>query len=761
NFDENSFEARLTEDRMTPLISRYWILKVQARFMSGDYRAGLAAVERAKKWHWSSEAFFHSLDYYYYGALTVTACYETGSVDEQQAWRELLAAHQEQLRKWADSYPPTFADKHALVLAEIARLDGREADAMRLYEQAIRSARDNGFMQNEGVAHEVAARFYAARGFETIATAYLRNARYCYLRWGADGKVRQLDRLHPQLAVAEGNRPTETIGSTVQQIDVASVVKASQAVSSEIVLPRLIERLMTIALENAGADRGLLILPAEDDYLIRAEAQATGDRVDVGLCQTTLTAIACPVSLVRYVIRTHESVILDDASRSNLFSEDPYLRDGRFRSNLCLPLMNQGQLTGLLYLENTLTSHAFTPDRIAILELLAAQAAISLENTRLYADLQEREAKVRRLVDSNIIGIFIWDFEDRIIEANEAFLHIVGYSRDDLVSGRLSWRELTPSEWIGADDRAVAERRATGSCKAFEKEYFRKDGSRVPVLLGATNFGGRRDQGVAFVLDLTERKSAEENLRESERRYREAQMALAHANRVTTMGQLTASIAHEVNQPIAATVTHAQAALRWLGGDPPDLDEVRRGLDAIVKDGIRAGDVIGRIRALVNKVPPRHDALDINKAILEVIEVARTELLRNGVSLQTELAKGLPVIQGDRIQLQQIVLNLIMNAVEAMSEASNGSRDLLISTAEDISKGVVVTVRDSGPGLSPESLGRLFDPFYTTKPGGMGMGLSICRSIIEAHGGRVWATANLPQGACFHFSLPAHGVNAP
>jgi PAS domain S-box-containing protein len=632
---------------------------------------------------------------------------------------------------------------------------------MRLYEQAIRSARDNGFMQNEGVAHEVAAQFYAARGFETIATAYLRNARYCYLRWGADGKVRQLDRLHPQLAAAEGNRPTATIGSTVQQIDVASVVKASQAVSSEIVLPRLIERLMTIALENAGADRGLLILPAEDDYLIRAEAQATGDRVDVALCQTPLTAIACPVSLVRYVIRTHESVILDDASRSNLFSEDPYLRDRRFRSNLCLPLMNQGQLTGLLYLENTLTSHAFTPDRIAILELLAAQAAISLENTRLYADLQEREAKVRRLVDSNIIGIFIWDFADRIIEANEAFLHIVGYSREDLVSGRLRWTELTPSEWKGVDDRAVAERRATGSCKAFEKEYLRKDGSRVPVLLGAANFGGRRDRGVAFVLDLTERKSAEENLRESERRYREAQMALAHANRVTTMGQLTASIAHEVNQPIAATVTHAQAALRWLGGDPPDLGEVRRGLDAIVKDGIRAGDVIGRIRALVNKVPPRHDGLDINKAILEVIEVARTELRRNGVSLQTELAKGLPVIQGDRIQLQQIVLNLIMNAVEAMSEASNGSRDLLISTAEDISKGVVVTVRDSGPGLSPESLGRLFDPFYTTKPDGMGMGLSICRSIIEAHGGRVWATANLPQGACFHFSLPAHGVNAP
>jgi C4-dicarboxylate-specific signal transduction histidine kinase len=263
-----------------------------------------------------------------------------------------------------------------------------------------------------------------------------------------------------------------------------------------------------------------------------------------------------------------------------------------------------------------------------------------------------------------------------------------------------------------------------------------------------------------IVQDITERKRAEEDLRESERRYRETQMALAHANRVTTMGQLTASIAHEVNQPIAAAVTSAHAALRWLGGHPPDLGEAREALDAIIKDGNRAGDVIGRIRALVKNVPPQHDQLDINEAILEVIEVTRSELLGNGVSLQTELAKGLPLIRGDRVQLQQIVLNLIMNAVEAMSDASMGSRDLLISTAEDISNGVLVAVRDSGPGLSPESLNRLFDPFYTTKPSGMGMGLSICRSIIEAHGGRVWAAANVPHGASFHFSLPAHEVAA-
>ena len=259
---------------------------------------------------------------------------------------------------------------------------------------------------------------------------------------------------------------------------------------------------------------------------------------------------------------------------------------------------------------------------------------------------------------------------------------------------------------------------------------------------------------------MSERKQAEENLRESERRYREAQMALAHANRVTTMGQLTASIAHEVNQPITAAVTHAHAALRWLGRDPPDQEEVRHALNAIIRDGNRAGDVIGRIRALIKKVPPRHDQLDINEGILEVIEMTRSELLRNGVSLQTELAKSLPLIRGHRTELQQVILNLIMNAVEAMSDVSKGSRHLLISTAEDTSNGVLVAVRDSGPGLNPEGLGRLFEAFYTTKPGGMGMGLSICRSIIEDHGGRVWAAADVPEGASFYFSLPVHGVTA-
>ena len=255
-------------------------------------------------------------------------------------------------------------------------------------------------------------------------------------------------------------------------------------------------------------------------------------------------------------------------------------------------------------------------------------------------------------------------------------------------------------------------------------------------------------------MNSSERKRAEENLRKTERRYRDAQMALAHANRVTTMGQLTASIAHEVNQPIAAAVINAHAALRWLGGHPPDLEEVRQSIDTIIKDGTRAGDVIGRIRALIKKAPPRQDQLDINEAILEVIEVTRSELLRNGVSLRTELAKGLPLIQGDRVQLQQVILNLIVNAVDAMSGVSEGARELFIGTADDAQNGVLIEVRDSGPGLPPENLDRVFDAFYTTKAAGMGMGLSICRSIIEAHGGRIWASRAAGAGATVQFTLP-------
>ena len=748
SFDDEEFgDARFARNPNSALADwLYWMRKVQAHFHAGDYALAIEAATRAQR-HTASGYLYQVADLRFYSALSHAAVCDTA--DQREAHFAALSAHHRQLEIWAEQCPENFENRAALVGAEIARLEGRDVDAMRLYQQGIRSARVNSFVQNEALAYELAARFYAARGFDEIAHLYLRNARYGYLRWGADGKVRQLDEMYPQLRKDElAPAPTSTIGAPVEHLDLATVIKVSQAVSGEIVLEKLLDTLMRTAMAQAGAERVLLILARGAAQRIAAKATTSGDTVTVDLRDEAVAETVLPESVLQYVLRTRESVILDDAATQSPFAADPYIRQRQARSVLCLPLLNQAKLIGVLYLENNLAPRVFAPDRLAVLKLLASQAAISLENTRLYRDLAEREAKIRRLVEANIIGIFIFDFEGRIVEANDAFLQMVGYDRDDLVAGHVRWTDLTPPEWRDRYAQAATELKSTGTVQPYEREYFRKDGSRVPALIGSAALDEQRDQGVAFVLDLTERKRAEESLHKM-------QIELAHANRVATMGQLTASIAHEVNQPITAAVLNAEAALRWLGAQPPNLDQVRGSLGLVVEAGTRAGNVIEGIRALVKKAPPRQACLDLNEAIAEVITLTRGEAAKTGVSVRTDLADGLPLIYGDRVQLQQVVLNLIINAIEAMSGVTETPRALLICTQKAEPNGVLVEVRDSGPGFAPATIERLFDAFHTTKPGGLGLGLSICRSIIETHGGRLWAKANLPRGAIFEFSLPA------
>src|SRR5262249_54379836 len=329
---------------------------------------------------------------------------------------------------------------------------------------------------------------------------------------------------------------------------------------------------------------------------------------------------------------------------------------------LCLPLVKQGKLVALLYLENNLAVGVFTPARIAVLNVLASQAAMSLENGRLYRELQEREAKIRRLVDANIIGVLITDLEGRILEANDAFLKMVGYTRDDLNSGCLRWSELTPPEWVGVTENAVAELRAMGACEVYEKEYFRKDGTRVPVLIGAAALEGSQTQNVAFVLDLTERKRAEEE----RERLRQAHADLARISRVTTMGELTASLAHEIRQPLSATMTNANTCLRWLERDDPDLAEARSAAKRIVNEANRASEIINRLSSLYKKGAPQRESVDVNEVARETLALLRSEAQQYSVSLRTDLAPDLPKVAGDRVQLQQVFVNLMLNAIEAM-----------------------------------------------------------------------------------------------
>ena len=748
-FDEAAFEAQLTPDRMATMVCWYWVLKLQARFMSGDYAAAVAAADKARALLWSSDAQIHVAEFHFFAALTIAAVCRLGEAAPGDASLALLDAHLLQLKEWADNCAAIFRARHALVAAEVARLDHRELDAERLYEEAIRLSRQHGFVQDEGLSNELAGRFYSSRGFETIALTYLRNARYCYLRWGALGKVRQLDERFPLVAEA-GSLPAEsgTIGAPLEHLELATVIKLSQALSGEIIFEKLIERLMAIAIENAGADRGLLVLCDGNGARIEAEARTLHDGLAIRLVGADATASELPLTLLQYVMRTRESVILSDALVHNEFSSDEYLSAQRCRSVFLLPLVRQGRLIGVLYLENSLTPGAFSPARASVLRLLASQAAISIENSHLYRELAVRERRIRRLVDANIIGIVIFGFDGRVIEANDLFLRMVGYDRDDFVSGRVHWTDLIPADYGVQAARALEEVKTLGASRPFERDYLRKDGSRVPALVGAARFEDSDNEGVAFVLDLSERKRSEEL-------FRQMQTELAHANRVATMGQFTASIAHEISQPITAVDTNASAALRWLSRDPPNLERTHASLEQIISDAGRARNIIGGIRNLIKKSAARAELFDIDEAVREIGDLTRSEATKHGVLLETKLAGGLPLVKGDRVQLQQVILNLVVNAIEAMTGAGEGARRLVISTGATDAGMVSVAVRDTGPGLEPANSERVFDAFYTTKPSGLGMGLSICRSIIAAHGGHLWATRAEPRGTIFQFSIPS------
>jgi PAS domain S-box-containing protein len=348
----------------------------------------------------------------------------------------------------------------------------------------------------------------------------------------------------------------------------------------------------------------------------------------------------------------------------------------------------------------------------------------------------------------SLTGSFGWKVSSGELFWSEETFRIFGYDRTTKPSLELIIQRTHPTD-VARVRQLIDGASRDGRDWELEHQLLMPDGSikSAHVVARAARDESGSLEFVGAIMDVSAAKRAEQELRQ-------AQAELAHISRVTTLGELTASIAHEVNQPIAGMVTNAEAALGWLGTEPPNLDQVRGSLGHIVKDGMRAADVIYRIRALIKKAPPRMARVDVNEAVLDVITLTRSELLRHGVSLETQLATGLPLIEGDRIQLQQVILNLILNATEAMSGIDEGAREMRISTEREASNGVLVSVRDLGLGLDPQSVDHLFEAFYTTKPDGLGMGLAICRSIIKAHGGRLWAKANEPRGAVVQFTLP-------
>lgn len=696
------------------------------------------------------EASFH-----FFHALSLASLYPTlPALQQQQSLRQLKHKHGKFVL-WTEHCPENFEGRAALIGAEIARVEGRELDAQRLYEHAIRTSEIHGFIHHQAVACETAARFYAGRGFRDIATLYLRNASHCYMRWGAGAKVRLLDEEHPGLRdESRAHAGTSTMGTPVEHLELATVIKVSQAVSGEIVLEKLIETLLRTAIEHAGAERGVLVLTEGGAHRVAAEARTSGDSVIVQLRDEPVTQAHLPESVCHFVLRSLESVILDDASADGAFSSDPYIQARCARSVLCLPLLNRAKLIGMLYLENNLAPQVFAPARVPVLKLLASEAAISLENTRLYGALAERESRIRRLVEANIIGIFIWDHSGQVLDANDALLFMLGYDRQDLSSGGLCWTDLTPPNWRELDSRMLKVVKESGRVQAYEKEFFRRDGSRVPVMIGAASFDVSGNEGVAFVLDLSERKRSEAEARDSQRRYHELELRLADANRMASIGQLSASVAHELNQPLAGIVANASVCVRRLGVDPPDVPGAMEPARRLIRDAHRASEVIKHLRALFAKAETVSEWVDVNEAAREIVALSSTALHNERVDLRCEFEEDLPPVKGDRIQLQQVIMNLLRNAADAMTNVDAHSRHLLIRTGRSEDDRVQLTVRDTGIGLSVDAMEKLFEAFYTTKSGGMGIGLSVSRSIIERHNGRLWGEPNEGPGASFSFTIP-------
>jgi PAS domain S-box-containing protein len=758
-FDGQAFESGLTSSRMSVLLQWYWTRKTMLHYLAGEIASAVEASRKVYTGPWTRVVHIEHLEYHFYTALALCAQLADATASSPASLLQEIRVHRDTIRQWADeSGSPTFTDKHLLIDAELARLEGRVPEAEALYEAGARAAKQNGFLQSAALAMELAGRFYRERGLEQVSRACLREAMRGYGRWGAQGKVKHMSACHPELLAGDPDALlTGTTRVSPSEVDLASVLKGSTAVASEPVLEQMISTLLRTVVQHAGAQRALLLRTSTDGFSVEAEAVTRGESVVVDLHSGAGWPDDVPEAPVRFVMRTRESFVAHDALADAALMAEAAVKRRSIRSVLCLPLGTAAVPQRVLYLENNLAPGVFTSAHLEVLNLLASQATISLENARQYADLARRESKIRRIFDTHAIGVVFWDFDGQLLDANDAFLRMVGHGRDELEHGALRWVDMTPPEWQAQIRTEVQELLNTGALLPVEKAFFHKNGTRVPILMSAATFEGSSHQGVAVIVDLGKQKEAETRALASERRNRLLQAELAHANRVATMGQLAAWIAHDVKQPLVSVVSSGQAALRWMDHDPPNDQAARRAIDRVIRDGLRAGDILDRVRALTRKTPPRAEQVDLNGVIADTVALVAPEAERKGIRVSTSLA-GEPLLgMCDRVQMQQVLLNLLLNAMESVEAYANEAKELSVTSGVDAQGQLRMSVLDTGPGLSPADAEVCFQAFFTTKAEGLGMGLAICQSIVESFRGRIWCEPNAPRGAAFIITLPPIG----
>jgi predicted ATPase/signal transduction histidine kinase len=728
-----------------------YIAKIQLSVLAGRHDDALALAKLADRLSWRFRGYLEFTEYRFYTGLAhATACH--GSL--VQDFEEHVAGLREQHRKftiWSARSPTNFAARQALLAAELAYIEGRLLEAESLYERSIELAREAGFVQIEAIAAECAARFHDARGLHTVVLCYMTRARDCYSRWGASAKIRQLEPANPNLPALEPlSGPLAASEFPIHQLDIDALFRASRALSREMKLSALIQTLMRLVIEHAAAERAILFLIPDDRPHAVAEARLVAGDVDVIVSEAGHLNTEFSQAAFNYVIRTRTSLNSAQPANKDLLWADSYLEQRRNISIHCLPILTHAKLVGLLYLESPAAVGAFTPQRTAVLDLLAAQAAISLENTRLYAELQHSEALLAEGQSISHTGSWSWDAHTGELFWSDEHYRIFGM---DPASGKAP-SLLQVLRMVHPEDRAALRRSVRSSIRnrdALSCEYRLICSNEVRQLqiVGRPSIDsfGTLISYIGTTIDLSDYRRAQEALQV-------AQTDLAHAARLTAIGELTGLIGHEVRQPLAAIAASAGACLSWLMHAPPDTGKAAAAAARVAEYAQSASSIIDSIHQMARKSPSTRKALDINESIRETVTLLGGELRRQGVTLKVNLAASRQPIFGDRIQLQQVIMNLMMNGIEAMTTVTDRPRLLLLNVETESSGHVVVAVSDTGVGLPAGKIDRVFEAFFTTKPNGLGVGLAICRSIIAAHGGTLWASPNQPNGSVFRFRLP-------
>lgn len=747
--DASTLQVRVEASEMMQVHFWWWLFEGLLAFLEGCFVEAEANLQRAWQLTWSAPVHIHQIDLALFSVLNRAALQsQTG---QAQDYAEPLRL----LRHWAQLNPRYFQDRLALAEAEVARVSGDSLSAMRLYEQAVSYAEAVGAVHIKGLAHELAARKHEELELFGSAREHLRKAYAAWRRWGAHTLAKQMEETHAFLV--EGAVSTPAPETRAEQLDRLSITRACQALSREIEPQALIEALLANAAIYAGASYVALLLMEDAEQRVTACGESHSGGVQVRWQPQEPAGELLPLLLVREMLQRREPILVDGGYSLRRYTDDPYLRQLDEGSVLCLPLIRQSEIVGALYLENRLSSGVIDPARIDLLTLLAAQAAISLSQVRLYADLLA-ENKRRSESESNLrstqallalgqevsrYGTFIWRWRSEPSFWSAQLLAELGLIApdDDMY--------LQHSEALVHDyDRerfVVALNRALASSGGMRLEFRCCSPEAAPCYLELLLEPADGETYIGVLSDISARRSTEAELHA-------ARSELERTEKVALLGELSASISHEINQPLAAILSNAAASVRWLDRAQPSVQEALEGLRDILSECTRAAEIVRATRALARKEPTHRETLELGQLIRQVLLLCKAELEDLHIEVVLSLQEPL-VVLGDAVQLQQVLSNLIQNACDAMRSLPAKQRTLKLSGAY-VAGEVLVVVEDSGAGVPFELQEQVFQALFSTKSTGMGMGLAICRSIISSHSGVLITTSGREGESLFFFTLP-------